>query len=266
MIAPTPNKQLGQHWLYDPATLQSICDDANIGTDDTVLEIGPGLGTLTSELARRAKQVVAVEFDPVLAAQLPGRIHVANVRVVHADILTFDLSQLPQNYKVVANLPYYITSKITRLLLESANSPASLTLLVQKEVARRMAAVPGKMSILAVAVQCFTEPHLGLLVPAALFTPPPKVDSQVITLIRRPVPLYGELDREEFFWVVKAGFAEKRKTLRNSLSGGLQQDKDSIEQLLFAAGIDPGVRAEALSLTQWVRLAELASDWKKRPR
>src|SRR5687767_14890844 len=135
-----PNKSLGQHWLYDAASLNAVCDAANIGLNDTVVEIGPGLGTLTSHLVKRAKKVVAVEFDPQLAQELPGRVNSDNLEAIHADFLNFDLSQLPKDYKVVANLPYYITSKIVRKLLESSNSPQLSTILVQKEVAERMAA------------------------------------------------------------------------------------------------------------------------------
>lgn len=254
MKQPTPNKNLGQHWLHDVAVLSQICDAADISADDTVLEIGPGLGTLTLELAERAKQVIAVEFDPQLARDLPSRVPLPNVAVIHADILHFDFSQLPAEYKVVANVPYYITSKITRLLMELPNPPQIATLLVQKEVAERMAAQPGDMSILAVAVQFYSEAVLGPVVPAELFTPPPKVDSQVITLKRRPAPLFPDVDTKLFFRVVRAGFGEKRKKLRNSLSGGLHLDKSAVDELLAQAHISPEARAEELSLNQWHQL------------
>ncbi len=254
--SPEPNKNLGQHWLHDVTVLSQICNAAEVSADDTVLEIGPGLGTLTLELAERAKQVIAVEFDPDLARDLPGRVPLPNVQVVHADILHFDFGQLPAQYKVVANVPYYITSKITRLLMELPNPPQLATLLVQKEVAQRMAATPGDMSILAVAVQFYSDVALGEIVPAALFTPPPKVDSQVITLKRRAEPLFPDVDSKLFFCVVRAGFGEKRKKLRNSLSGGLHLDKPVVEQLLATAQISAEARAEELSMNQWHELVK----------
>lgn len=250
-----PKKSLGQHWLHDLIALRAMADAAHIGPDDNVLEIGPGLGTLTAELADRAKHVTSVEFDPELAEALPARVPAQNVTVLHQDILKFDLTKLPAGYKVAANLPYYITSKIVRLLLESPNPPLESALLVQKEVAERMAAEPGDMSILAVAVQFYAEPTLGPVVPAALFTPPPKVDSQIIGLKRRAQPLFDDLEPDEFFFVVRAGFSEKRKTIRNSLSGGLRLEKPAVEELLAVAKVSPQARAEQLSLDDWHRVA-----------
>lgn len=252
-----PKKSLGQHWLHDPATLAAICNEAQLQPDDIVLEIGPGLGTLTVQLAQRVKQVIAVEFDKTLADALPGRVPAAHVQVIHADILRFDLSTLPKNYKVVANVPYYITSKITRLLLESPHPPSLATLLVQKEVAQRMAALPGRMSILAVAAQFYADVKLGPIVPAQLFTPPPEVDSQVITLVRRSQPLFADINTALFFRVVRAGFSEKRKKLRNSLSGGLHLDKQMVENILQTATIDKQARAEQLSLQDWYALTKI---------
>ena len=251
----TPKKSLGQHWLFDSKSLGAVCDAADIKPTDTVLEIGPGLGPLTVELTQRAKQVVAVEFDEQLARELPARVPAANLQVIHADFMQFDLGQLPRGYKVVANVPYYITSAIVRTLCESATPPASATLLVQKEVAQRIAAAPGDMSILAVSAQFYAEPHLGPLVTADKFDPPPKVDSQIITLVLRSQPLFTDITPKTFFKVVKAGFGEKRKTIRNSLSGGLQLEKPQVETLLKKARINPGARAEALSLDDWHRLA-----------
>ncbi|HWZ66166.1 MAG TPA: 16S rRNA (adenine(1518)-N(6)/adenine(1519)-N(6))-dimethyltransferase RsmA [Patescibacteria group bacterium] len=251
-----PKKSLGQHWLNDRASLQAICDAADLQPDDVVLEIGPGLGSLTTELVSRVKKVVAVEFDPFIAANLPSRVAANNLEVIHGDILKFDLSQLPRDYKVVANLPYYITSKITRWLLESANPPKLATLLVQKEVAERMAAEPGQLSILGIATQFYTEPQLGIIVPPKLFTPPPQVDSQVITLVRRQQPLFKDVDVELYFKVVKAGFSEKRKKLRSSLSGSLQISKAQADELLQKAGMSLESRAQELSLDDWYKLEE----------
>lgn len=252
-----PKKSLGQHWLHDLESLHAMCEAAHIGAGDTVLEIGPGLGTLTIELTQRAKKVIAVEFDPDLAHELPTRVPAKNLEVVQHDILTFDLTKLPAGYKVAANVPYYITSKIVRLLLESQNPPSEIALLVQKEVAERIAARPGDMSILAVSAQLYAEATLGPVVPAELFTPPPKVDSQIIALKVRDEPLFGDVEVADLFRVVRAGFGEKRKTLRNSLSGGLHLEKPVVEQLLVAAQIAPTARAEQLSLDEWHRLAKV---------
>lgn len=257
MIDPQPNKNLGQHWLHDEAALDAICDAAELTQDDIVLEIGPGLGTLTKKLAQRAKKVIAVEFDPQLARQLAGRVRAENLEVIHSDILKFDLTRLPSGYKVVANVPYYITSKIVQLLMTSHNPPTRSVLLVQKEVAERMAARPGDMSILAVSAQLFAEVSLGEEVPAYLFTPPPKVDSQVVILQTHQKVLYPDITEEDFFTAVKAGFSAKRKKLRSSVAGGLKIEKPEAEELLNKAEISPDARAETLSLDDWARLARL---------
>lgn len=247
----TPNKNLGQHWLHDEDVLEGMCYQAQLTNNDTVLEIGPGLGTLTKHLAKHAGKVLALEFDQRLYDELQKNKIAPNVSVQQGDILKFDLLTLPKNYKVVANLPYYITSKIVRLLLESKNPPKIATILVQKEVALRMAASPGDMSILAVSVQLYCDVLLGPVVSAALFTPPPQVDSQVITLIRRSQPLFDDINIDDYFKLVRAGFSEKRKKLRNSLSGGLHLEKQDVEQLLKQANISEGARAEQLSLQNW---------------
>lgn len=252
-----PDKSLGQHWLFDAESLHAICEAADVRPTDTVLEIGPGLGPLTAELATRAKQVVALEFDPALAAQLPSRVPAKNVTALHGDIMKFDLGSLPRPYKVVANVPYYITSAIVRLLTTSATPPQSATLLVQKEVAQRIAAQPGDMSLLALSAQFYAEPQLGPVITADKFDPPPRVDSQIISLHLRPQPLFTDISPQDFFRIAKAGFGEKRKTLRNSLSGGLRIPKTEAAALLAAAGVVPTARAEELSMSEWHRLAIL---------
>lgn len=256
MVAP--KKSLGQHWLKDRDVLAHIADCAELTESDTVLEIGPGLGTLTSELLRRSKKVIAVEFDEDLARKLPGQFPGKNLEVVQSDILSFDLSALPTGYKVVANVPYYITSKIVQLLMTAENKPDIAVLLVQKEVAERLAARPGDMSILAVSAQLFADVTLGDVVPAELFTPPPKVDSAVVILQTRKEPFLRDISEKEFFRLVKAGFSAKRKKLRSSLSGGLGISKADAEILIKKAGIDPDNRAENLSLDDWVKLVEAA--------
>ena len=250
-----PKKELGQHWLKDRDILAAIADAAELTEHDTVLEIGPGLGTLTSELLRRSHDVVAVEFDQDLARKLPAQFPGKNLTVEHADILDFDLSGLPVDYKVVANVPYYITSKIVQMLSEAANPPSIAVLLVQKEVAERIAALPGEMSMLSVSAQVFFEAQLDIEVPARYFTPPPKVDSQVVTLRRRTTPLVPQAQQKAFFHVVRAGFSERRKKLRSSLSGGLQLEKSVIDDVLAQADIAPEARAQELSISQWRILA-----------
>ena len=250
-----PKKELGQHWLKDRDILAAIADAAEVTEHDTVLEIGPGLGTLTSELLRRAEQVVAVEFDADLARKLPAQFPGKQLEVVNMDILQFDLSSLPAGYKVVANVPYYITSKIVQQVSEAANPPSIAVLLVQKEVAERIAAAPGAMSMLSVSAQVFFEAVLDIEVPAAYFTPPPKVDSQVVVLRRRREPLVPGHEQKAFFRVVRAGFSERRKKLRSSLAGGLQLEKSVVDDLLTKAAIAPEARAQELSITQWRALA-----------
>ncbi len=250
-----PKKSLGQHWLKDRDVLAKIADDANIGPEDTVLEIGPGLGTLTSELLRRAKKVIAVELDGELAAKLPGQFPGTSLEVVNQDILSFDLTRLPQKYIVVANVPYYITSKIIQLLTTSLNKPQTIVLLIQKEVAVRLAAKPGDMSILAVSAQIYADVELSDVVPAKYFTPPPKVDSQVVILKTRAQALVSPEDEKQFFRVVKAGFSAKRKKLRSSISSGLHISKPEAEELLKKVGINPDDRAEQLSLEDWLKLS-----------
>jgi 16S rRNA (adenine1518-N6/adenine1519-N6)-dimethyltransferase len=248
---PTPKKSLGQHWLYDARALQDIAAAAAITEADTVLEIGPGLGTLTAILCEKARQVVAVEFDADLAAQLPRRVPAQNLQVISQDILHFDFTQLPTGYKVVANIPYYLTSNLIRVMSETPNAASVAVLLVQREVAERVAAGPGDMSILSVTAQYYWQTSLGREVPAELFTPPPQVDSQVLILERRTQPLFPGVDSKLFFRLVKAGFAQRRKTLLNSLSAGLRLSREATAELCLAAGIDSKLRAQTLSLPEW---------------
>lgn len=233
-----------------------MCDAAEVGAEDTVLEIGPGLGTLTELLVKRAKKVVAVEFDEQLAYGLPARVAAENLEVVQSDILKFDLIALPAGYKVAANIPYYLTSNLLRVLSESANPPVWAALLVQKEVAERVVAQPGAMSLLSVSAQFYWEVSLGRVVPAKLFTPPPKVDSQILIMKHRGQPLFPDVDTKQFFRIVKAGYAGRRKTLLNSLSAGLQLEKPATRELLERAKIQSTLRAQNLSLDDWHRLYE----------
>jgi 16S rRNA (adenine1518-N6/adenine1519-N6)-dimethyltransferase len=254
MSDPKPKKSLGQHWLHDKASLQAMCDAAKVQPSDTVLEIGPGLGTLTALLVAQAKRVVAVEFDARLAEGLSGRVAASNLEVFHEDILDFDFSRLPAGYKVVANIPYYLTSNLIRVLSETSNPPAAAVLLLQKEVAERVVAGAGHMSLLSVTAQFYWAVSLGDEIPAQLFTPPPKVDSQILILEQHPEPLFPGVDERVFFRLARAGFSQKRKTLLNALSAGLHISREQAETTCGEAGIDPMRRAQTLSLEDWHRL------------
>lgn len=251
---PEAKKSLGQHWLTDVSALDAICDAADIKAGEIVLEIGPGTGTLTDRLIERGAEVVALEFDRELIRDLRKKYqNIPSVAIQEGDIRTYDFGTLPNGYKIVANIPYYLTSQLIRLISESSNPPQTAVLLIQKEVAERVAAGQGSMSLLSVSAQFYWNVTLGREVPAHLFTPPPKVDSQVLILTRRAKPRF-DVDEKLFFQMVKAGFAARRKTLLNSLAGGLRREKADIEAVLKSAAIDPGLRAQALSLEDWYRL------------
>lgn len=248
------DKALGQNFLQDAAALEQIANAAEIDPQDTVLEIGPGLGSLTAHLCVRAKQVVAIELDPRLVAALSEVLQpFQNVRVVQGDILTMPTVNLIEQpgYLVVANIPYNITSAILRHLLESEPRPRRLVLTVQKEVAQRICAQPGDLSLLALSVQIYGAPLIVAQIPAASFFPPPKVDSAVLRVDIYDQPLIPPNELEDFFRLIKAGFAQKRKTLRNSLSAGLQITPVKAEAMLRRVGIDAMRRAETLSIAEW---------------
>lgn len=252
---PYAKKSLGQHWLTDKTALEAIADSVNINKDTTVLEIGPGVGTLTAVLLKKAKKVIAVEFDEKLANELGANLgNPDNLEIINQDILKFNLTNLPENYTVVANIPYYLTSKLIRILCESTNPPFNSAILVQKEVAERVASMPGKMSLLSVSAQVYNNVSLGQVVPAHLFTPPPKVDSQVLILNRLEQPLVANNLQKDFFTIVKAGFSERRKKLRSSLSGGLHVSKADADAMIKAANLNPDSRAQELSIEQWTAL------------
>jgi len=258
MHQPDPKKQLGQHWLHDEPSLAAMLTAADVQPDDYVVEIGPGLGTLTQFLLDAGAHVHAIEFDKELARTLRARVKHSpeQLTVTEADIMRFNFSELPKDYKVVANIPYYLTSGLLRILAESANPPKNVAVLVQKEVAERVCAPQGDMSTLSVSVQMYFTASLGPIVPAELFTPPPKVDSQILILERRMTPLFADIEPKVLFRVVKAGFGERRKKLRSSLSGGLAIDKQAADTLLAQAHIDGDLRAQNLSLEDWIRLTK----------
>jgi 16S rRNA (adenine1518-N6/adenine1519-N6)-dimethyltransferase len=256
------NKKLGQNFLQDPFALDSITSAAEISPTDTVLEIGPGLGSLTRHLAESASRVIAVELDRDLIPPLRDvTAAYDNIRIVHGDILTLspkDLGLEP-DYLVVANIPYYITSAIIRHLLESDLTPRRIVLTVQKEVAKRICAEPGDMSLLALSVQVYGKPRITKHIPAGAFFPPPRVDSAVLCIDIYPSPQIEPELLDTFFKLIKAGFSQKRKTLRNSLSGGLHIPTSEAEELLNEADIDPMRRAETVSIEEWAILASADS-------
>jgi 16S rRNA (adenine1518-N6/adenine1519-N6)-dimethyltransferase len=255
-----PDKSLGQNFLIDEAALLRVVEAAGIEPEDEVLEIGPGLGGLTRHLARCARQVVAVELDGDLLPPLREVLApFPNIRLVQSDILDLDPAELmtAPGYLVVANIPYYITSALIRHLLEARTHPRRLVLTVQREVAERITAAPGDMSLLALSVQLYGQPRIAGHIPAGAFYPAPKVDSAIIRTDLYPVARIPESDIPAFFRLAKAGFSQKRKTLRNALSAGLACPPPQAEQLLRLAGIDPQRRAETLSLEEWGQLVSI---------
>jgi 16S rRNA (adenine1518-N6/adenine1519-N6)-dimethyltransferase len=252
-----PKKTLGQHWLEDKATLERISNLAGIKKDEAVLEIGPGLGTLTKFITEKAGRVIAVELDTKLVNELLARVNVDNLEVVNQSILDYDLTSLPHNYKVVANIPYYLTSNLVRVLSESTNPPKLVVLLVQKEVAQRIAAKPGDMSLLSITAQFYWDIELDQVVPSYLFTPPPKVDSQIIKLERREEPAISDIDTKKFFRLVKIGFSARRKTLVNSLTNGFRIEKGQVNDMLNESGINPLIRPQMLSIEDWNKIYKI---------
>ena len=258
-------KRLGQHFLIDNEVLQQILSAAELTTDDIVMEIGPGLGILTRELARRVKRVIAVELDDKLADFLRQEIaSFPNVRVINKDILKIDPSDLvpePERYKVVANLPYYITSPVLRHFLEASARPGLMVVMVQKEVAEAIAAGPGKRSLLSISVQFYGQPRIMSAVPAESFYPAPKVDSAILRIDLYPEPAVAVDDVDSFFETVRAGFASPRKQLANSLSYGLGLPKADVINVLEKANIAPQRRAETLTLEEWAQLRRAYAQW-----
>jgi len=246
--------KLGQHWLNDRSALDALVQAAAIGPKDTVLEIGPGQGALTGVLLQTGAKVVAVELDGRLARNLAKSFTGNNrLEVIPGDIRRFDVSRLPADYVVAANIPYYLTAPLIKQLITAANPPRRLALLVQKEVAERLAAGPGNMSVIAVAAQLFGRVSLGQTVPAAAFLPPPKVDSRIVIIERWDRPMVQAGNRP-LLKLVKAGFASRRKTLANNLSAAGIIDKAEQLTIFPDLGLEPTIRAQELSLKQWEKL------------
>jgi 16S rRNA (adenine1518-N6/adenine1519-N6)-dimethyltransferase len=258
-------KRLGQHFLVDDTVLEKILSAADLTPDDTVIEVGPGLGLMTQELAKRAGWVIAIELDNRLAALLQENLQAENVVVVNEDVLGTDPAKLlkgsaphfpPQlhSYKVVANLPYYITSPVLRHFLEAPVKPSTMVVMVQKEVAETIAAKAGDRSVLSIAVQFYGKPSIVANVPSSSFFPPPEVDSAIVKIDVYAKPPVAVDDVAGFFKLVRAGFAAARKQAANSLAQGLGLSKEEALVLLSKAKIDPKRRAETFTLEEWAAL------------
>ncbi|MBN2098500.1 MAG: ribosomal RNA small subunit methyltransferase A [Dehalococcoidia bacterium] len=255
-------KGLGQHFLVDGRVLGRIVAAADLTPQDTVIEVGPGLGILTQELLQRAGRVMAIEADAEMVSAL-GELAARspNLTIIHGDIMHIDPvsllsspNSMPSSYKVVANIPYYITSALLRHFLEASRQPALLVVMVQKEVGKAIVARPGDMSLLAVSIQFYGKPSIVARVPARSFYPPPKVDSVILRVDVYEKPPVSVPSARAFFETVRAGFSAPRKQLRNSLAQGLAFGAQEAAGLLQRAGIDPRRRAETLSIEEWGRL------------
>lgn len=256
MAQTAPRKSLGQHFLTDRNILGAIAEAAEVGSDDTVIEVGPGRGSLTTVLAERARRVIAVELDGALARSLAAAAP-ANVEVVEADARTLDPEALLggcASYKMLGNLPYYAALPILRRFLESDCRPQRAAVLVQREVAEQMCAKPGAMSLVSLAVQLYGSARIARIVRPGSFAPPPKVMSAVVAIALHVGLTEGVDDAERFFVLGRAGFSAPRKQLRNALSGGLNVAPGEAERLLAAAGIEVSRRAQTLSMAEWASL------------
>ncbi len=254
-----PQHSKGQNFLVSEETYEAIVEAADIQAEDTVIEVGPGLGFLTMKLAAKAKKVIAVELDERLVGFLQSGLdsqEIDNVKIVNQDILKFNLDEhlVPgEKYKIVANLPYNISSVFLRLFLSSPRQPQSLTLMLQKEVVKRLTALPPDMSILSVSVQYYGQPYYVKDVPAADFWPQPKVDSAVVKIdIDKRHRSFSE--EKSFFHLVRCAFSSRRKMLKNNLASGLKIKQEIVLEFLEKAGLPATIRAEALSLDDWQKL------------
>jgi len=253
-----PIKSLGQNFLVNEHPVEKLLAVAEIRPNDTIIEIGPGLGILTARLAEQAKKVIAIEKDAAMVALLQNTFADSKkVHIIHGDALTMDYAPYaPQdsNYKVVANLPYHITAPTIRKFLEAPNQPESITLIIQKEVAQRICAKPPNMSILAVSVQWYAAAKIISSVKKSSFWPQPRVDSAIIHIIPHKKTL--AVTPVQFFTIVKAGFLHPRKQLINNLSVGLCIEKEAVASLLKRHAIAPNRRAETLTIQDWINLAK----------
>ncbi len=251
-----PNKGLGQNFLFERGIVQRMVRSARIGADDTVVEVGPGLGILTDELLLRSGRVIAIELDRMLAAHLTSQFGLNPKFSLHSgDALRIDLGPVLAGvaaYRLTANLPYGVAAAVIRRFLEADKAPTQLTVMLQLEVAERLVATPPNMTILSVATQFYSVPRIAFHVPPTVFIPPPSVESAVAILEVRPEPLLLGTDRDLFFKIVNAGFRQKRKQVANSISAQLDLPKASVSSWLTNAGIDPMRRAQTLTVEDWI--------------
>jgi len=255
----TPKKRFGQNFLTNPAILSRIVREAEVKRSDTVLEIGPGPGTLTQYLVEKAKKVIAVELDQRMVELLrEKKKNVPNLQVHHKDILEVNIDELlgGESYLAVANVPYYITSAIFRHLLGASNQPSRIIFTIQKEVAERICELDGTSSLLSLSIRVYGKPQILFEIPAEAFDPQPKVDSAVLRVDLYSEPLIPREKLEDFFRITKAGFSQKRKTIKNSLSGGLARKPSEVDKWLQSAEIDPNRRAETLQIPEWRALID----------
>ncbi len=261
----SPHKGLGQNFLIEDRYIQQIVQAAEISPEDAVLEVGAGAGCLTRWLAQSARRVVAVELDIQLIPLLKEVIgEGSNIQIVAGDILQLDPAKLmgSDGYVVAANIPYYITSALFRHLLEATVKPRRMVITVQQEVAERICAGPGALSLLALSVQVYGNPRTVLSIPASAFYPSPRVDSTTLRVDLYPQPLIASNQLNAFFKLSKAGFSQKRKMLHNALAAGLGWTKEKVESLLEQAHIDPQRRAQTLNMDEWRRLTEIYDSLK----
>ena len=251
-----PSKEKGQNFLIDEKVYNDIVETANIEKNDLILEVGPGLGFLTAQLAKRAKKVIAVEIDMSLANILKSGLQTkigSNVEILNQNILDFKEEYLKDSsYKIVANLPYNITSVFLRKFLEFSNKPKEMVLMLQKEVVDRIVAGPGKMSILAISVQFYADVEKICFVEKNKFFPAPEVDSAVIRIVTKKDKF--KVDEKQFFRLVKIGFSAKRKMLKNNLANGYHISDQKVQEILINRGFSPKTRAQELSLPDWIKI------------
>lgn len=261
-----PKKSLGQNFLRDARIVEGILGVADVRSGDRVLEIGPGDGALTAPLLARGAEVTAIELDHALVERLGERFHESDgLSLLEGNILELDMQQYLSEssfedgkYKVVANIPYYITAPIIRLLLSLAVQPERIVIMVQHEVAKRLAAAPGDMSILSVMAQYYADVRMEIFVPKASFFPIPKVDSAVVWL--RPKHRFSQEEDRKLFRVVRAGFAARRKTLANNLSSSFRIPREEIVSMISALGLGASVRAQELLVEDWETLADVIAN------
>ena len=250
-----PSKRLGQNFLIDGNITKKILDVSCLLKNDTILEIGSGTGNLTLELSKRAKQIIAVEKDEKMCIILKD-LNLKNVKIINKDILKVDFNkEIPRNYKVIANIPYYLTSRLIRKLLESENKPSNIILMIQKEVAKRICDIKEKSNLLSLSVWFYAKPEIQFLVSRNCFYPRPKIDSAIIKITPYKKKHSKEFS-EKFFKIIKAGFSHPRKQLINNFSESLKKEKELIKKWLIDNNISPNQRAEEINLEKWIELAK----------